>query len=336
MIYRSDIVKLILLSAFAMVWMILSILFGEASIPISEVFHIMLGRESSNASLHFIVEERWLRTINAFISGGALALCGTILQSFFRNPLAGPGVLGVSSGASVGVAAAILASSTMPAWVQGASVYVLGFAGAFVVLAVLLILNRWIKGVTLLVVGLMLSFFSSSFVNLLLNLSNEMQTRKYVEWGFGSFSSYNPSTFYIYAGVLFVFLCIAVLYLSKLLNAWVYGEAHVEVAGFSLRKSRRRIIFLVGVMTALVTLQCGPVSFIGIAVPQMLRLFFKSTHHLILLTASIIGGGIMALLADFILRNAGLSLPLNAITALFGAPVILFVILRYSKHHSEL
>lgn len=277
------------------------------------------------------MEERLLRTINAALSGGALAFSGLVLQSFFRNPLAGPGVLGVSSGASVGVAAGILATGFVAEWTGLFSQYALGAIGAFSVLVVLIILNKWIKGVTLLVIGLMISFFASSFVNLLLNLANDAQTRRYVEWGFGSFSSVSHDTFGWYALVLIAVILFGIFYFPKLLNAWVYGEQQVIASGFSLSRGRLMIVLTLGILITLVTLQCGPVSFIGIAVPQLIRLLFKSVHHLVLLIASFVGGALIAVLADFILRNAGLPLPLNAITALFGAPVIIFVIIRSSK-----
>lgn len=331
MIYRGDIAKLILLSFGALFLMFVNISWGDAHIPQGDVFSILMGEATQHLSWSFIVEERWLRTLNAALSGGALAVCGLIIQSFFRNPLAGPGVLGISSGASVGVALAILAGDSLSGWF-GFSQYLLGFSGAFLVLMILMILNKWVKGITLLVVGLMISFFTSSFVSLLLNLSNEIQTKKYVEWGFGSFSMVNADTFYWYIGGVILLLVFSLFYFPKLLNAWVYGEQQVSAAGYSIRGSRLVIILIIGLIVALVTMQCGPVSFIGIAVPQVIRMLFKTAHHLLLLPASLVAGALIAVFADFILRNAGFSLPLNAITALFGAPIIIFVIIKGAKN----
>jgi len=309
---------------------------GDAHIPWKNAWSILVGNPAENLTWSFIMEERLLRTLNAAISGGALAYSGLILQSFFRNPLAGPGVLGVSSGASVGVAAGILATGYVAEWTGLFSQYALGAVGAFSVLLILIILNRWIKGVTLLVIGLMISFFASSFVNLLLNLANDAQTRRYVEWGFGSFSSVSSETFWWYALVLLLVMIAGILYFPKLLNAWVYGEQQVIASGFSLTRGRLLIVLALGVLITMVTLQCGPVGFIGIAVPQLIRMLFKSVHHLVLLVASVFGGAIVAVFADYVLRNAGLPLPLNAITALFGAPIIIFVIIRSSKTRMEL
>ncbi len=309
---------------------------GDAQIPFSQAWTILWGGEVDNMTWSYIMEERLLRTLNAAISGGALAYSGLILQSFFRNPLAGPGVLGVSSGASVGVAAGILATGYVAEWTGLFSQYALGAVGAFSVLLVLIILNKWIKGVTLLVIGLMISFFASSFVNLLLNMANDAQTRRYVEWGFGSFSSVSSDTFWWYALTLIVVMLAGILYFPKLLNAWVYGEQQVISSGFSLTRGRLLIVLALGILITMVTLQCGPVGFIGIAVPQLIRMLFKSVHHLVLLAASVVGGALVAVCADFILRNAGLPLPLNAITALFGAPIIIFVIIRSSKTRIEL
>lgn len=330
MIYRKDILILFSLLVLALFLLALNVTIGDAAIPQSDVFSILLGEIPKQASWSFIVEERWLRTLNAFASGGALAVCGLLIQSFFRNPLAGPGVLGISSGASVGVALAILSSGSLATYFAF-SQYILGFLGAFLVLFLLLVLNRWVKGVTLLVVGLMISFFTSAFVNLLLNLSNEIQTKKYVEWGFGSFSMVDANTFYWYLTALLLTVVFCFIYFPKLLNAWVFGAQQVSAAGYSIKGSRLIIVLVIGLIVALVTMQCGPVSFIGIAVPQVIRMLFKSSHHLLLLPASFVAGAVIAILSDFILRNAGFSLPLNAITALFGAPIIVLVILRSSK-----
>ena len=336
MIHRRDITFLFVTFLLVIGMLAANLFSGDAHIPFSSAWSILWGGEGDNRAWSYIMEERLLRTLNAAVSGGALAYSGLILQSFFRNPLAGPGVLGVSSGASVGVAAGILATGYVAEWTGLFSQYALGAIGAFAVLLVLIILNKWIKGVTLLVIGLMISFFASSFVNLLLNLANDVQTRRYVEWGFGSFSNVDSDTFWWYAFILLVVMIAGIVYFSKLLNAWVYGEQQVIASGFSLTKGRLLIVLALGILITLVTLQCGPVSFIGIAVPQLVRMLFKSVHHLVLLTASVIGGALVAVLADFILRNAGLPLPLNAITALFGAPVIIFVIIRSSKNRVEL
>jgi iron complex transport system permease protein len=336
MIFKHDIVWILLGSLLLLVAGLLNIFTGDAAIPVASAWSILWGSEGETMAWSYIMEERLLRTLNAAVSGGALAFSGLILQSFFRNPLAGPGVLGVSSGASVGVAAGILASGFVAEWTGLFSQYALGAIGAFAVLLVLIVLNKWIKGVTLLVIGLMISFFASSFVNLLLNLADDAQTRRYVEWGFGSFSTLDTATFWWYAFTLLLVMVLGTVYFSKLLNAWVYGEQQVIASGFSLAKSRLMIVLVLGVLITLVTLQCGPVSFIGIAVPQLVRMLFKSVHHLVLLIASVIGGALVAVLADFTLRNAGLPLPLNAITALFGAPVIIFVIIRSSKKRVEL
>lgn|GEM_PF-461818 len=330
MIYRSDIAKLILLAFGVLLLMFVNISWGDALIPQKDVFSILCGKISENSSWSYIIEERWLRTLNAVFSGGALAISGLIIQSFFRNPLAGPGVLGISSGASVGVAFAILAGDSLSGWL-GFSQYFLGFSGAFIVLMILMILNKWVKGVTLLVIGLMISFFASSFVSLLLNVSDAIQTKKYVEWGFGSFSMVSNDSFYSYMLVLMLLILVCLLYFPKLLNAWVYGENQVSAAGYSIKGSRLLIIVIIGLIVALVTLQCGPISFIGIAIPQVARMLFKTSHHLVLLIGSFIGGAFIAVLSDIILRNAGFALPLNAITALFGAPIIIWVILRGSK-----
>jgi iron complex transport system permease protein len=335
MIVRKDIFIMCFMAVLLLVVIALNLFSGDAHIPFADACSILSSNPAQNSTWSYIMHERLLRTLNATVSGGALAFTGLVLQSFFRNPLAGPGVLGISSGASVGVAAGILATGYLTDWLGVFSQYTLGAIGAFSVLFVLIVLNKWIKGVTLLVVGLMISFFASSFVNVLLHLASETQTRKYVEWGFGSFSTVSSDTFGWYAIALLLVIAFGLLYFPKLLNAWVFGEQQVVASGFSLVKARLVLVIALGIIVTLVTLQCGPIGFIGIAIPQLIRLIFKSVHHLVLLIASLLGGAIVAVVADFVLRNAGLPLPLNAITALFGAPIIILVIIRSSKKRME-
>ncbi len=329
MIGRRDILILILLVLLSFLVFVLAINSGAVAIPFKDVFGLLFGKSVETATWSIIVEERYLRTINAFFAGGALAVVGMVLQSFFRNPLAGPGVLGISSGASLGVAVAIMVPI---GFVSGIfTQYFLGLLGSFLVILLLISINRWIKGVTLLVVGLMISFFTSAFVSMLLNSSTDTMMRKYIEWGFGSFGMIQLDYFWYYILMVFILLVFVFVSFPKILNTWVLGEQMLHEAGYKTKRVRLMILLILGVLIALITVHCGPISFIGIAIPQLARMLLKSTNHSILLPTSLFLGASLAIIADIILRSTYIAMPLNGILALFGAPVIIYVIVRRAR-----
>jgi iron complex transport system permease protein len=329
MIFRKDVIRLIFVFLLTVFLFFGALGAGAVDIPFAEVFRILLGKTPDNPTWSILVEERFLRTINAFFAGGALAVVGLVLQSYFRNPLAGPGVLGISSGASLGVAAAIMLplGATIGVFAQ----YFLGLAGATLVIFVLILINKWIKGVTLLVVGLMISFFTSAFVSTLLNSSTDGMMRRYIEWGFGSFGMIQHQFFWYYIVLLSLLLIVVFLFLPKVLNVWVLGEQMLLEAGFKTSSIRLLILVVLGTITALVTVHCGPISFVGIAVPQVARMLMKSTNHSLLLPTSMLLGGLLAIFADLLLRTVDLAMPLNGILALFGAPIIVYVIIKGAR-----
>lgn len=329
MISRRDIFLLILLAFLAFSLFVVAISVGAIRIPFAEVLQLLLGKTAEQDTWSIIVEERYLRTVNAFFAGGALAVVGMVLQSFFRNPLAGPGVLGISSGASLGVAVAIMVPL---GFISGIfTQYFYGLIGSFLVILLLISINRWIKGVTLLVVGLMISFFTSAFVSMLLNSSTDTMMRKYIEWGFGSFGMIQLTYFWYYILLLLAFLLVVFIFFPKVLNMWVLGEQMLLESGYKTSKVRLMILLVLGAIIALVTVHCGPISFIGIAVPQLARMVMRSTNHSILLPSAMLLGASLAIVADIVLRSIDIAMPLNGILALFGAPVIIYVIVRGSR-----
>jgi iron complex transport system permease protein len=329
MIARRDIIVLVFLAMLSFMLLFFGISVGAISIPFIEVVSILFGNSVQSDTWTIIIEERFLRTINAFFAGGALAVVGMVLQSFFRNPLAGPGVLGISSGASLGVAVAIMAPI---GFVSGLFMqYTLGLAGSFLVILLLISINRWIKGVTLLVIGLMISFFTSAFVSMLLNSSTDNMMRKYIEWGFGSFGMIQLAYFWYYILAVFVLLIFVFIRFPKVLNTWVLGEQMLLESGYKTSKVRLMILLVLGVLIALITVHCGPISFIGIAIPQLARMLLRSTNHSILLPTSLFLGASLAIVADIILRTTEIAMPLNGILALFGAPVIIYVIVSGAR-----
>lgn len=329
MIFRRDIVLLIVFVILALLCSILAIGLGAVEIPFFVSLELVFGKSAENPTWSILVEERFLRTVNALFAGGTLSVVGLVLQSYFRNPLAGPGVLGISSGASLGVAMAIMLPLGIASGIFAQ--YLFGLLGASVVILFLILVNRWIKGVTLLVIGLMISYFTSAFVSTLLNSSTDAMMRRYIEWGFGSFGMIQHGFFWYYISILLVLLILVQIFFPKILNVWVLGEQMLLEVGYKTKRVRLLILCVLGLLIAMVTVHCGPISFVGIAVPQIARMMLKSTNHSVLLPASFLLGGMLAIIADIVLRTVDIAMPLNGILALFGAPIIIYVIIKGSR-----
>lgn len=310
---------------------LLNLNIGDVQTDFGAVLHILFGGTAENPIWSYAVESRLNRSLVAVSSGGALALAGLVLQVYFRNPLAGPGVLGISSGASLGVAAVILGGLSLKSVLGNVGLISAGLIGSLVVLFLLLIVSRLIKQpVTLLVVGLMFGYFTGSLIDVLFQWANEADTREYVIWGLGSFDNLEGRQgWYYLVGVLGISF-VSIL-LIKPLNGLILGEEYAQSMGIDLRKTRWLIILLTGVLTAIVTVYCGPISFIGIAVPQIIRWILRSKNHLLIIPTTFLMGGVLALLADIFVRFSGNALPLNTVTALIGAPVIIYTIIRMNK-----
>ena len=319
----------ILVAAFCLLG--LNLYLGEVRINFGTIVDLLGGGRAENASWSYTIENRLNRSLVAFSGGGALALSGLILQVFFRNPLAGPGVLGISSGASLGVATVILGGVGMSSLLGNLGLISAGIIGALGVLILLLIISRLISSsITLLVVGLMFGYFTSSLINVLFQWASESDTREYVIWGLGSFEGLNGKEgWFFLVGVLMISLL--TVFLIKPLNALVLGTSYAGSLGVNLKRSRLLIIIICGILTAVVTVYCGPVSFIGIAVPQIIRFIVRSKNHLLILPITFLAGSALALLADITVRLSGNALPLNTVTALIGAPIIVWTIIRMNK-----
>lgn len=332
---KSDIplILTLLISICLLFWFNLSS--GDVVISSSEIFEILSGGRVYDPSWSYIVESRLNRSVVAVLAGGALGVSGLILQIFFRNPLAGPGVLGVTSGASLGVAAVILGGATMGSFFGSLGIILAGVIGALAVLFLLLIISKFIRNsVTLLVAGLMFGYFASAWINVLFLWASETDTRKYVVWGLGSFQKLSNSDVLIFLSVVLFLFAISFL-LVKPLNALVTGTAYAASLGINIKQTRIMIIMVTGILAAIVTVYCGPVSFIGIAVPQLIRVLVRSKNHAVILPAVFLGGSFLALLADFSVRMSGNSLPLNTVTALIGVPIIVWVIIRMNGRNAQ-
>lgn len=317
---------------------LLSLALGSVEIPLGEIIRILLGGEASRESWgNIILRFRLPKALTALLAGAALGISGLQMQTLFRNPLVDPFVLGISSGASLGVALVVLAVGTPgAALLAGVSMQGdLGLVaaasiGSGVVLGVVLLVARRVSNsTTLLVLGLMFGYAISAFVSLLLYFSIAERIQAYTNWSFGSFGGVTWSQMPIFAFVILAGLAVAFL-LSKSLNALLLGETYARSMGMNIQQVRGWIILSTALLAGAVTAFCGPIAFLGIAVPHICRSLFHTSDHRLLIPATILTGGIVAMLADLVAQLPGsrLVLPLNAITALIGAPIVIWIILR--------
>lgn len=314
----------------------LNMIVGAVDIPVADVIGILIGDKTAKPSWQFIVlSARLPQAITALLSGGALAVSGLMLQTAFRNPLADPSVFGISSGAGLGVAIVVLllgGSVTAGAFsLTGfAAVFIAAFVGAMLVTLAIFFFSTIVhSNVMLLIIGIMIGYLSSSIVSLLNFFATEEGVKSYVVWGLGNFGGVSMQQIPAFAAVVFAGI-IASLMLVKPLNALLLGDRYAENLGVNIKHVRNALLVITGILTAIVTAFCGPVSFIGLAVPHMARLLITTDDHRILMPATILMGTAVALFCNIlcVLPNNGSIIPLNAVTPLIGAPVIIYVILK--------
>lgn len=309
---------------------------GSVQIPFTDVMDILCGRFAGKESWQYIIlENRLPQALTALLCGASLSVCGLMLQTAFRNPLAGPDVFGISSGAGLGVALVMLllggTVSTSLFTVSGfLAILTAAFLGAITVTALILFLSTLVRNsVLLLIVGIMVGYVSSSAVSLLNFFASEEGVKSYMVWGMGNFGGVSMSHI-----PLFSLLCIVgimgALLLVKPLNILLLGPQYAESLGISTRRLRNLLLLIVGLLTAITTAFCGPISFIGLAIPHIARLLFRTDNHQVLLPGTILTGAAIALFCNFICFLPGEMgvIPLNAVTPLIGAPVIIYVIIQ--------
>lgn len=309
---------------------------GSVQIPFADVLDILCGRFTGKESWEYIIlENRLPQTLTAILCGASLSVCGLMLQTAFRNPLAGPDVFGISSGAGLGVALVMLllggTVSTSIFTVSGfLAILTAAFVGAISVTALILFLSTLVRNsVLLLIVGIMVGYVSSSAVSLLNFFASEEGVKSYMVWGMGNFGGVSMNHIPLFS-ILCLIGIIASFLLVKPLNILLLGPQYAESLGISTRQIRNILLVVVGLLTAITTAFCGPISFIGLAIPHIARLLFHTENHQILLPGTVLSGAVIALLCNFICYLPGESgiIPLNAVTPLIGAPVIIYVIIQ--------
>lgn len=312
---------------------------GSVKIPASEVLSILCGGQGEHSSWSYIIwESRLPQTFTALLAGAALAVSGLMLQTAFNNPLAGPDILGINAGAGLGAAFVLLFwGGVMPAgnllFSGSLSLVVAAFMGALVVtLLILLFALRLRNNTMLLIIGMMIGYVVSSAVSLLNFFSTAEGVQSYMMWGMGNFGGVSRGQLPLFAGLVLGGIAMA-LSLVKPLNALLLGDRYARNLGVNIRRTRIWMLLSTGVLVAVTTAYCGPINFIGLAVPHMARLLFGTGNHRVLMPATLLMGGMVALLCNLICvlpGDRGL-LPLNAITPIIGAPIIIHVIMSRRK-----
>ncbi len=310
-----------------------NLFFGSIDIPFGEVLTIISGADAQRDVWRVVVlDTRLPQALTALLAGASISVAGLLLQTLFRNSLAGPEVLGVNSGAGLGVALVMLVAGGAPAFGLGGYLALLGgaFAGAlFVTMVILLLATLLRNNMFLLIAGVAVSYLTSSAITLLNYFSTAEGVHSYVVWGMGSFAGVTMQQMPFFALVSLALLLVS-LALAKPLNALLLGDAYAVNLGVNVKAVRVVALCVTGLLTAIVTAFCGPVSFIGLAVPHIARISQCSNNHRHLIPSAIMLGGAVALLCNLLCQLPGESglLPLGAITPLIGAPVIIYVVIR--------
>jgi iron complex transport system permease protein len=290
---------------------------------------------------NIIWKSRVPQALTAMVAGAGLAVSGLQMQTVFRNPLAGPSVLGISSGASLGVAFVVLLSGS----IGGIALSRLGFMGeialtmaaiigALSIMALIVYVSQKVQGnVTLLIIGVMIGYVANAVIGVLKFFSVEEDIRAYVIWGLGSFARVSGNQMMVFVCIMAVLLPLSFL-LIKTLNLLLLGDAYARNLGLNIKRARLQVIACSGVLVAIVTAYCGPITFLGLAVPHLCRGIFRSSDHRILMPASLLAGAALALLCNLIARMPGFegALPVNSVTALVGAPVVVSVLFKKRRN----
>lgn len=339
---KTKILLMILLALSIIVILILNLLLGTVMIPAGDVIDILLGNQNDNRIwTNIVMKSRLPQSLTAAMAGAGLAVSGLLMQTVFRNPLAGPSVLGISSGASLGVACVVLLSGS----IGGVALSKLGvigevtitlsaIIGSLLIMALISYVARKVRGnVTLLIMGVMIGYIANAIIGVLKFFSAEEDIRAYVIWGLGSFSRVSGGQTTVFIGLMLILLPTA-FFLIKTLNLLLLGDSYARNLGLNIKRARLFVIGCSGILVAVVTAYCGPIVFLGLAVPHICRGLFHTSNQTTILPASLLGGASLALLCNLIARLPGFegALPVNSVTALVGAPVVMWVLVNKRKN----
>ena len=340
---KSVTLYILLLALSIGVLFLLNLFLGSVDIPFRSIWNILLGMDEGESVIwqNIIWKSRVPQALTAMVAGAGLAVSGLQMQTVFRNPLAGPSVLGISSGASLGVAFVVLLSGS----IGGIALSRLGFMGeialtmaaiigALSIMALIVYVSQKVHGnVTLLIIGVMIGYVANAVIGVLKFFSVEEDIRAYVIWGLGSFARVSGNQMMVFVCIMAVLLPLSFL-LIKTLNLLLLGDAYARNLGLNIKRARLQVIACSGVLVAIVTAYCGPITFLGLAVPHLCRGIFRTSDHRILMPASLLAGAALALLCNLIARMPGFegALPVNSVTALVGAPVVVSVLFKKRRN----
>lgn len=333
--HRSTI-TLIALSLLVIVLLPLNLVCGSIDIPLGEVVNAVMGVDVSKLTWEVIIlETRLPMALTAALAGAALAVAGLLLQTTFDNPLAGPSILGVSTGSSLGVAVVMLAMGGVVTEAISSYLGILfgAMLGATMVMLILLFFSSIVKSIAmLLIIGIMVGYLTSSAISLLNFFSTQEGVHSFVIWGMGNFSGVTLDRLPLFAVLILVSLLMSFM-LVKPLNALLLGARYAENLGVSIKATRNKLLLLSGILTAVVTAFCGPIGFLGLIVPHIARLALRSSNHTVLLPATALAGAVIALLCNLIsvLPASWGVIPINAITPVIGVPIIIYIIVNRKK-----
>lgn len=328
--------SLFVLAAILLVFLfLLNIFFGAVTIPFEQILAVFCGDAANTTVSYIILNSRLPQALTALLCGSALATSGLLLQTAFKNPLAGPDILGVNSGASLGVAVVMLFfSGTVSAGTIVLSGFIAvlaaAFVGAMAVMSLILLFSRFVKSnVMLLIIGIMIGYLASSAISMLNYFATDEGVQSYIIWGMGNFSGVSIGQMPVFASLILLGIISAVL-LIKPLNLLLLGESYAENLGVKLLRTRNLLLIVTGLLSAVTTAFCGPVAFIGLAVPHIARLLLRSDNHRILLPMTMICGGVVALACNLVCSLPGEHglIPLSAVTPFIGAPVVIYIVLK--------
>lgn len=330
--------QFLLLIVLLLLCFLTNISLGSVKIPIPSVFSSLFGSVENEIWQTIIINYRLPKAITALLVGSGLGISGLLMQTLFRNPLAGPFVLGISSGASLGVALVILGSGLFGGLFANAliskwSIVIAASLGSFLVLlAVLAVSSKVRDTMAILIIGLMFGSITAAVVSVLSYFSSAEQLQQYIFWGFGSLSNLSWQELSVFFGIYFIGLILSITAI-KSLNSLLLGDNYAKSLGLNLKQSRLIIIIATSLIAGTITAFAGPIAFIGLAIPHLTRQIFKTSNHKILLPAVFLFGAIVMLICDSIAQvpNSDYTLPINAITALIGAPVVIWLLVRQRK-----
>lgn len=320
---------------------VLNLLLGTVRIPVGSVCAILLGSgEENEIWTNIVLSSRVPQALTAMVAGAGLAVSGLQMQTVFHNPLAGPSVLGISNGASLGVAFVVLLSGSLGGvalsrlgYLGDVAMSIAAIVGALAILGLIAYVSQMVKGnVTLLIIGVMIGYLANAIIGVLKFFSAEEDVKAFVVWGLGSFARVSGDQMLLFVTLMAILLPLSML-LVKTMNLLLLGDAYARNLGLNIQRSRLLVIVCSGVLVAIVTAYCGPIMFIGLAVPHLARALYRTSDHRILMPGTMLAGGVLALVCNLLARLPGFegALPVNSVTALVGAPVIAMVLFRRRK-----